>query len=467
MSKFKVSVILVIFALIGIESYAKPNFVVILVDDMCYDALSYTGGKELKTPNIDRLCQEGRFCTNGYVTHGVCAPSRAGLMTGRYQARFGYETLSGNTKHAASIEHGVDVNELTIADILKKAGYTSAAMGKWHLGVNDKFQPLQRGFDHHFGFKGRCSHYPTKNSEPLCRNGKPVEWKEDEYLTDRMVEESEDWMRKVAAEGKPFFLYFSTFAVHGKWLAPKELIPEGKHPMVGMMKNLDIATGRLIKCLEEIGQLENTLVVFLNDNGGVGKLVEHGFSNHPFRGHKADVLEGGVRVPYTFYWKGHIKKGTYPGIVSSLDLLPTFAALAGVELPKDREYDGVNLYPMLMNQAEPLVDRTLCWRWRNGHAVRKGKWKLVWKRDFPATKKALKEQGLKAGPMTNRPNYADRNNPNYYLKPELYNLDEDPGETKNLADRYPKVLASLIKELDAYEAKSKPLSPEELATWPK
>ena len=141
------AIILLVLSLSGYASQ-KPNFVLILADDMPYNALSYTGSQEVQTPHIDSLFEDGVACPQAYVTHGVCAPSRAGLMTGRYQARFGYETLSGQPAHAAKVDHGVDVNELTIAQILKSAGYTSAALGKWHLGVNHKYQPLQRGFDH-------------------------------------------------------------------------------------------------------------------------------------------------------------------------------------------------------------------------------------------------------------------------------------------------------------------------------
>ncbi|WDE98420.1 sulfatase-like hydrolase/transferase [Lentisphaera profundi] len=458
---------LVLLFLISLLSYGveKPNFIIILADDMPYNALSYTGSPEVRTPHIDSLFEQGLACPQAYVTHGVCAPSRAGLMTGRYQARFGYETLSGSPSHAAKVDHGVDINEITIAQLLKTAGYTSAALGKWHLGINKKYQPLQRGFDHQFGFAGGGGPYydPKTRSHGLIRNGQPAPWPEGAYQTDLMAQEAEDWMKSVA--GKPFFLYFAPYAVHAPFEAPPELIPEGKHPMVGMMKSLDMAVGRILKTVEELGQRDNTIIVFLSDNGGVPKVFEHGFTNAPFRGGKATVLDGGVHVPFTCYWPGKIEGNEYLGIVSSLDLLPTFAAAAGISLPNDRDYDGVNLLTQLQRKQKADKKRTLYWRWRNGHAVREGKWKLVWEINWGEFHHLRNKQNLKNPSPTLRPNPNDRFS-SLYFKPQLYNLENDPSESKDLSSQYPEIMERLKKKLKSFDAIAKPLSKEELAAWP-
>ncbi len=461
----RIVVLSILLAVSAVSAAEKPNLVVLLADDMCYNALSYTGNAEVQTPNIDSICEQGIFCTQAYVTHGVCAPSRAGLMTGRYQARFGYETLSGPTEHAMSIRHGVDVNEVTLAQMLKEQGYTSAAYGKWHLGVNHEFQPLQRGFDHQYGFAGGGGPYWERDNHGLVRDGKPVEWPKGGYQTDFLTDDAIAWMRQVAPE-KPFFLYFSPYAVHAPFHAPKELIPKGKHPMVGMMKSLDNNIGRILKALDELGERDNTVVVFLSDNGGVPKVFKHGFTNAPYRGGKATVLEGGIHVPFALHWPGRIEGNRYEGIVSSLDLMPTFAAAAGAALPTDREYDGINLLPHLTGKAAPKGDRTLCWRWRNGHAVRRGKWKLVWEINWGAFHTLRKKQGMTEPAPTMRPNPDDRFTA-LYFDPKLYDLSNDPGEETDLSAQYPEVLDRLKAELVKFDALAKPLSEAEKEAWPR
>lgn len=455
------------------QEKAKPNIVVILADDMCYNALSYTGSEVVETPNIDRICKEGLFCPQGYVTHGVCAPSRAGLITGRYQARFGYETLSGPNDHAIAVRHGVATNELTMAQMLKGQGYATAAYGKWHLGQCHEFLPLQRGFDHHFGYHGGGGPYfkpKNPDANPLMYDGKQIAWPEGgkwskgAYQPDFLTDDAIEWMRKVAPK-QPFFVYFAPFSVHSPFHAPKELYTKEQHAMVGMMKALDINVGHLLKALETMGEMENTIIVFLNDNGGIQSLEEDGFSNKPYRAGKARLYEGGVRVPFALWWPGKIEGGEYPGVVSSLDLMPTFAAVAGATLPGDRDYDGINLLPMLTGKADPVMDRTLCWRWRNGYGVRKGKWKLVWMRDFGVYGQALKEQGIEFK-WTDRPNPEDRYN-GFFLKPELYDLEADPSETTDLAEQYPEVLERLKTETKAFDAITKAGTPSDKASWPK
>lgn len=452
---------------------SRPNIVVILTDDMAYNALSYTGNQEVQTPNIDRIFEQGIFCNQAYVTHGVCAPSRAGLMTGRYQARYGYETLSGPTEHAIAENHGVDVNEITIADLLKQAGYTSAAYGKWHLGVNQHYQPLQRGFDRHYGFAGGGGPYYPQSNRPhgLVLNGEPATWPKDaegmdRYQTDFLAEDAIEFMQTASEQEQPFFVYFSPYSVHAPFHARRDWKPKGRHPMAGMMEALDDNVGRILDAIDTLGISEETLIVFLNDNGGIPKLFEHGFTNAPFRGGKAVVLDGGVHVPFAWYWPGKIEGGEYNGIISSLDLLPSFAALAGVPLPSDREYDGKNVLPHLTGKVAPDTSRTLCWRWRNGHAVRKGKWKLVWELNWGEFHRLREAQGLDNPSPTARPNPEDRFS-TMYFEPKLYDLSVDPGETKDLTTQFPEIVQNLKQELVAFDAIAKPLSDKERNAWPR
>ncbi len=461
-----------IFLTISLPALAEkpPNIIIILADDMAYGALSYTGNKEVTTPNIDMLCEQGLFCPDGYATHGVCAPSRAGLMTGRYQARFGYETLSGPTEHAKAVKHGVDTNELFISELLQKNGYATATYGKWHLGVNEEFQPLQRGFDHQYGFAGGGGPYWNRANHGLLFDGKPVDWPEGEtekgaYQPDFLTDDAISWMKEVSP-AKPFFIYFAPYSVHGPFHAPEELIPEGKHPMVGMMKAFDNNIGRIVQAVKDMGEYENTIFIFLSDNGGIPKLFEHGFTNEPYSGGKAAVVEGGIRVPFTWLWPGKIEGDQFPGIVSSLDIMPTLAAVAGADLPTDREYDGINLLPALTGKSEPISERTLCWRWRNGHAVRQGKWKLTWELDWGEFHKLRREQGLDEPSPTARPNPNDRFS-SLYTKPRLYDLSKDPGETTDLSAQFPEIAEQLKKELVKFDNLAKPISQEDIDAWPK
>ncbi len=462
--------------LIAAEKPGKPNFVVILLDDVHYNATGYTGSKVIKTPNIDKLFTEGRFCKQGYVTHGVCAPSRAGLITGRFQARFAYETLSGGTENALALKHGLSLDELTIADILKPAGYTCAAVGKWHLGENKEFLPLQRGFDYHVYPVGR--HNPTAKMletgrSKLLINEEPADWPiqqngDARYKTDLMVDLSIDWMKSVAPK-QPFFLYLCPNAMHGPIEAPKGMEDYGIHQYVGMMENVDQNLGRILKCLDDIGERDNTIVFFLNDNGGGGVLkndpacVE--INNRPFSGGKAEILDGGNHVAFGIHWPaGKIVGDDYPEVVSSLDILPTMAAAANITLPTDREFDGINMLPALSGEIEPVKERLLMWRAGRGYAIRKGDMKLVWRRNDRMLGAAKKLAGTPKNNPIDRPNPADRQN-GFFFEPELYNIAEDPTESNDISAQYPEIVEMLKKHCDELDAMSPPATAAELATY--
>ncbi|MBK1790937.1 sulfatase-like hydrolase/transferase [Persicirhabdus sediminis] len=449
----------------------KPNILVILLDDMCYNALGYTGSEVIKTPNLDSICKQGVFFPQGYVTHGVCAPSRAGLMTGRYQARFGYETLSGGIAHATEIEHGMDTNEITIAQLLKPAGYKSAAIGKWHLGEVKRFLPLQRGFDYNMKAVG----YPTfKDAKKnyLLINEEKQPWPEDAYRTDLHTDYAIKWLKETAPKN-PFFLYYSLNAMHTPIVAPIGKENYGIHPYVGMMENVDQNVGRLLSTLDELGERENTIIFFLNDNGGITlqkgikakdlPKIQAAINNGPYKANKASLEEGGVRVPFAIHWPGKIgSKEDFAGPIISLDIFPTIAAAAGVALPADREIDGINLLPYLTGKKAPLTDRQFLWRWGRGHAVRQGDWKLVWPVDKSVYAAALKREGI-TPIKSNRPN-PDRR---FYAAPQLYNLADDPSETTDLAAKFPEVLERMKQESVKFDAIAKPYTEGEMSTWPK
>ena len=425
----------------------KPNIIVFLVDDLSYAGLSYTGNKIVSTPHIDALIESGQFCSSGYVTHAVCAPSRAGLLTGRYQARYGYETLSDNDAHQRRIDHGVDTREILLADPLKKAGYKTAAFGKWHLGVNDKYLPNNRGFDYFFGWAGRCDYFKYSNpKQQLLRNLDEVkDIKDGEYFTERMTQEAKGFMTENA--NNPFFMYFATYNVHKPFKVPDYYIPEGGEAYHGMIAAVDSAVHVLTKTLEDLKLRDNTLIFFLNDNGG-----KKAYPNLPFREGKATYYEGGVRVPYAVSWPDKIPAGgKYEPMVSSLDIYATCMAVAGLDLPDDREYDGVNLIPYLTGKNKNNPHEILCWRAGWGNAIRKGNWKLVWKRDRAKTKQSFKKQGLPLPAKTDLPVYSDRGGELYEEKPELYDLSKDVSETTNLYDKYPEIVKELISEMDKFD----------------
>lgn len=419
-----------------------PNVVVILVDDLGYCDSELYGCDTVPTPNIKRIAEEGVLFTDGYVSSPVCSPSRAGLLTGRYQQRFGLEFLP---KTGPESDDGLPVQEVTLADALKEAGYVTGMVGKWHLGSHEKFNPINRGFDEHFGMSPGGTDYldPTRDDarimrragelsiEPgppsaspwkgrgdgsLTRGTTPVE--ENEYLTDAFTREAVAFIRK--HKERPFFLYLPYTAVHGPLQVTQRyydrfphIEDEGSRIYAAMTSALDDGVGAVLDALEEGGLEENTLVVFLSDNGaGVSEYC----SNEPLRLGKQTMFEGGVRVPFTMKWPARIPQGTtYEHPVSALDIFPTAITAAGGELPPDRDIDGVDLIPYLdgSNSAKPH-DR-LFWRAGPIWAARVGNWKLI--------------------------HAADR----YWL----YDLSKDIGETNNLA----KERGDIVKTIKAAYAK--------------
>ena len=364
------------------EGKKQPNIIVIVGDDMGYADISCQGCKDIATPNIDSIARNGVRFTNGYVSCGVCSPTRAGLVTGRYQQRFGHEFNPGAPRQGSRENVGLPLTEVTIADVLKSSGYTTGIVGKWHLGEAPHFHPLKRGFDEFFGFLGGSHSYTDPglgSGNPIMRGTEPVD--EKEYLTDAFTREAIAFIER--HRDKPFFLYLTYNAVHAPLQAPEryqskfEQINDPKRRVyAGMMTAMDEGIGLVLGKLRTLGIEEDTLVFFVSDNGGPTQ--GNGSNNGPLRATKATLYEGGIRVPFMVQWPRRLKGGRlYEHPVIALDILPTAAVAGGANLPKERKLDGVNLLPFLTGEKKTAPHEMLFWRTGQNHAVRKGNWKWV------------------------------------------------------------------------------------------
>ena len=406
----------------------RPNMLLLFADDLGYGDVSVYGSRSISTPHIDQLSREGVRFTDAYVTAASCSPSRAGLITGCYQQRFGFEFNTGSAAITEKQARGLDPSATTMADALKQAGYTTGIMGKWHLGTRDKFQPTKRGFDEFFGFlAGAHGYFPSTGNEPVrssvLRGKEKV--KEPEYLTDAFAREAVAFIEKHHQE--PFFLYVPFNAVHTPIQATEKYKKRFSHvenkkqrTYNAMVSALDDAIGSILNVLKKHQLEQNTLVVFLNDNGG--PLYTGVQSNGPLRMGKGFLFEGGVRVPMIIRWPDVLPKNTaYSNPVMSLDLFPTFCAAAGVEL-SHLDLDGVDLLPFLREQKIGDPHEHIFWRNGTNWAVRAGKWKMIKARDHVW----------------------------------LFDLSGDIGERTNVARDHPGVVESLGKELELWESRMKP-----------
>ena len=401
----------------------KPNILLIVADDLGYGELGVQGSKDIPTPNIDSIAKNGVRFTNGYVSCPVCSPTRAGLMTGRYQQRFGHEFNPGPAGQADEV-FGLPLTEATLADRLKALGYATGMVGKWHLGYRPEMQPQKRGFDEFFGFLGGAHSYLNAgagSANPILRGTEVV--KETEYLTDAFGREAVSFLEGHKKE--PFFLYLPFNAVHNpleateKYLARFASIQDPKRrTFAAMLSAADDAVGRVLARLREAKLEQDTLIFFVGDNGGPTRQTSA--SNHPLGGFKGQVLEGGIRVPFLMQWKGRLPEGkVYEHPVIALDLHPTAVAAAGGSISAGARLDGVNLLPYLKGgRKNPPHDR-LFWRFGPQAAIRMGDWKLVMQDDGP---------------------------------PQLYNLAQDVGEKNDLAAQQPDKVKQLKGAYDQWNA---------------
>jgi arylsulfatase A-like enzyme len=423
------------------EEATPPNLIVIMADDLGYADVGFNGCKDIPTPNIDKIAQDGVIFTSGYTTYSVCGPSRAGFITGRYQGRFG---CGRNPQYQPDDPNmGLPKSEKTLATVLKPKGYHSGIIGKWHLGAHkETHHPLNRGFDEFFGHLGGGHQYFSKmltikdsysvksESESyrtwIMRNHTPV--KTEDYLTDEFSNEAVSFVERNAS--KPFFLFLSYNAPHGPLQATEkylkrfpEISQKNRKTYAAMVSAVDDGVGRLIAKLKEEKLYDNTLVFFLSDNGGTK--VSQGVSrNTPLRGKKSDVWEGGYRVPFAASWPKVIKKGTqYQHPVSSLDIFATIAGLTEAKIDQDRPLDGTNLIPYLTGEEKGVPHKNVYLRKfdQKRFAIRQGDFKLVKSAEAP----------------------------------ELYNLSEDIGEKNNLIGQHKDVASKLKTEYEAWASQLK------------
>ena len=423
---------------------AKPNVIVILVDDLGYNDVSYNGATQIQTTNIDRLASRGVTFTNGYVPYSTCTPSRAGLLTGRYPSRFG---LEGNLAYAPFDDnHGLPLEETLFPERLQDEGYRTAIVGKWQLGAARRFNPLKRGFDYFFGFLGGGHSYWHSNTTsphdhmhlPLIENTGYGEF--DGYLTDVLTDRAIDFIEKPTDE--PFFLYLAYNAPHTPLQAPQELIDKystvedrKRRIYLAMVDSLDQNIGRVLDALDESSLADNTVIFFLSDNGGrSGKPPEGDHAdNNPLRGAKDSFYEGGIHVPFVASWPAMWPEGhTYDPMVISLDIASTVLKLANAtsEDP-DRPIDGVDLDPFLRGAEEGPPHQALFWRdWRSGgYAVRSGDDKLIKERRINGTPKPILDTGE---------------------SPQLFDLENDISESQDLLAEQPKTAQELAALWNAW-----------------
>jgi arylsulfatase A-like enzyme len=378
----------------NVEVVTKPNLIVIMADDLGYADVGFNGCKDIPTPNIDRIAENGIQFTNGYTTYSVCSPSRAGFITGRYPQRFGYER---NVQYRTEDpDMGLSKDELTLASALGSVGYKSGVIGKWHLGAHISNHPLNRGFDEFFGHLGGGHQYYPENltikdsylakDEPdsyrtwIMRDHGHVEIKD--YLTDEFSDEAVEFVSR--HKDHPFFLFLSYNAPHTplqateKYLSRFSNIQDKKRQTyAAMVSAVDDGVGQVLNKLRELDIEDNTMIIFLSDNGGPE--TKNASDNGLLREGKGSVYEGGFRVPFAMQYKAGVTPGVYEHPVSSLDIFATIAALSGMPERTEKPLDGVNLIPYISGQNSGLPHETIYLRKfdQQRFAVRHGNFKLV------------------------------------------------------------------------------------------
>lgn len=423
----------------------SPNFILILTDDQGYGDLSINGNPTIKTPNIDRLALEGQKWSNFYVAANVCTPSRAGLLTGRLPVRSGMQGTQKARVLFPKSKGGLPESEITIAELLKQKGYYTAAIGKWHLGSLPQYLPLNNGFDYYFGLPysndmDKIDSIPyvqavvqPKNEYfqvPLYRNNDIIEKPAiQNTLTERYTAETVKFIAEHKKE--PFFIYLPHSMPHVPLFANPKFAGKSARGVYGdVIEEIDWSVGEILKALKQNGIDDNTYIVFISDNGPWKLFRELGGSTGPLYGAKGNSYEGGVRVPAIIWSKGNVVATQVTEIGSSLDILPTFAKLAGIDLPKDRIYDGYDLSTVLLGKSiKSLRDEMYYYHGDILVAVRKGAYKLL----------------LYGNSEVGYPDELKKLD-----KPALYNLNEDIAERYDIADKHADIVQQIISLADQH-----------------
>ncbi|HEY0983668.1 sulfatase [Schlesneria sp.] len=454
--RWAVNVLAAVWAVSGSMSHLsaspprKPNILLIVADDLGYADLGFQGGADIPTPAIDSLAAGGVRFTNGYVSGPYCSPTRAGLLTGRYQQRFGHEFNPGGNRAGGNrgggnrpgpnfSGKGLPLEETTFANRFKDAGYVTGLVGKWHLGGGPEYHPFKRGFDEFFGFLGGAHTYFDKDNAEILRGTEKLT--EPTYLTQAFGREAVSFIERHKQE--PFLLYLAFNAVHTPMEAEDseldkfdEIKNETRKTYAAMLSSMDDAIGKVLSKLKDAGLEEETLIFFISDNGGptMQGTTINGSNNAPLRGSKRTTLEGGIRVPFVVQWKGKLPAGSvYNHPVIQLDFQPTALAAAGVTVDPSWKLDGTNLLPFLDGSQKGIPHETLYWRLGDQNAIRHGEWKLVQYdlnvENYPTT-----------GVSTRK----------------LFHLPTDLNESHDLSEKYPekvKELESLWQEWNKQLAK--------------
>lgn len=420
----------------------RPNIVVILCDDLGYADVGFNGAKDIKTPMLDWLAKNGTIFSSAYVTHPFCGPSRMGMLTGRYPHAFGapFNLAPAGLGIERFNREGVPTSETLIGTVLQKAGYFTGAVGKWHLGFEPQFHPNRRGFNDFYGFLGGGHMYfperygPVYERQiragkkhfneyitPLEHNGVDVE--ETEYLTDALSREAVRFVNEALAKQEPFFLYLAYNAPHTPLEAKEDDLAEFAHikdekrrTYAAMVYAVDRGVGRLVEALKATDTFDNTLIVFLSDNGGK---IGAGSNNAPLSQGKGSICEGGFRVPMFFHWPGTVPSGQrFEHPVSALDFYPTFARLAGAAMPKDKQLDGKDIWVAFLSSRNPRADESIFalrhWNGFHNVGIRRNQWK------------------------------ASKRGPNSAWK--LFNLDQDISEEDDVSEQHPAIVRQMVSE---------------------
>ncbi len=417
----------------------KPNIVLINCDDLGYGDLACYGSRKNDTPNLDKLAEEGIRFTDFYMASPVCSPSRGAMMTGCYPPRIGFGDFHGEIVLFPGDDLGLNPEEISMAKVLKSAGYHTFHVGKWHCGDQEGFLPTDHGFDDYYGLPFSNDMAITEKNKkfpplPLLHGKEVIQQQPDQRsLTERYTEKCVEFIRDCGNE--PFFLYMAHMHVHLPLYAPEHFVKKSRNGDYGAcVMAIDWSTGAIVEALKKYGVYENTLIIFTSDNGSRN---DFGESNGTLRGGKRETWEGGQRVPFIVHWKGEISPGMSDALITSLDLYPSLAAIAGAKIPKDRIIDGIDLSDLILGKTKTSKRKEFFYYLCNTlEAARVGDWKLH-----------------VAKPKVSRETEDVTRDASVIPKPvidddvevrELYNLRDDPGETNNLYDEYPDIVEMIM-----------------------